>query len=109
MEELLIGMVGGIVCGALSGFLLSLFMWWGQDLRDARLRAAGMPLPSDRVFPAYHWPFAGLGVLHMIFLAYLLDIPPLWAALSIFVIPALFLPVLVFLALLTWIRLNSSH
>jgi hypothetical protein len=63
-----------------------------------------MPLPSDRVFPAYHWPLAGLGAVQGLFLSQLLDIPPLWAALSIFVFPVLFFPVLALSALFTWIR-----
>jgi hypothetical protein len=84
-----------VVGGALAGFLLSVLDGWGKDLRDAGLRARRLPLPSDRVPAAYHWPLAVLGGLHGALLTGL-GVPPLWAALSVFVIPALYF---VFLAL----------
>jgi hypothetical protein len=107
MERALIGLAGGAVSGVLAGLLLSLFEGWGKDLRDTRLRAAGMPLPSDRVFKRYHGPFAVLGALQGTGLALALDVSPVWAAVSVFAVPALCLPFLVLSALVTWLGLFS--
>jgi hypothetical protein len=103
MERALIGLAGGAASGVLAGLLLSLFDWWGKDLRDARLRAAGLRLPSDRVFGRYHWPLAALGALQGTVLALALDVAPAWAAVSILAVPALLLPLLVLSALGTWL------
>jgi hypothetical protein len=97
MEPVLLGLAGGAVGGALAGFLLSLFVSLGKDLRDARLGARGVRPPSDRVPVAYHWPFAAIGAVQAGLLA-AGGVPPLWAALSILVIPALFLVFLVLTA-----------
>jgi hypothetical protein len=91
----------------LAGFLLSLFDWWGKDLRDTRLRVAGMPLPSDRVFGRYHWPLAVLGALQGFGLVLALDVSPVWAALSVFAVPALCLLFLVLSALVNGLGLFS--
>ncbi len=101
MERALVGLAGGAVSGALAGLLLSLLDWWGKDLRDARLRAAAIPLPSDRVFARYHWPCAVLGAVQGAGLPLALDVSPVWAALSVFAFPALCLPFLVLSALVT--------
>lgn len=103
MERALIGFACGAVGGALSGFLLSLFVSWGKDLRDERLRAARVPLPSDRVFVPYHWPFAGLGAFQGAFLVLALDISPVSGALPVLAVPALYLPFLGLSALFTWL------
>jgi hypothetical protein len=102
LEKVLIGFAGGVVSGALAGYLLALFVWWGQDLRDARLRAARIPLPSDRVFRHYHWPLAALGGINGAALTLALDVSPVLAALSMLVIPASYLPLLALSALFTW-------
>lgn len=104
MERALTGFAAGAVGGVLAGLLLSLLVWWGKDLRDARLKAAGIPLPSDRVFPAYHWPIAALGALQGTIIAVASDVSPIWAALSIFAIPALFLPSLALSGLFALLR-----
>lgn len=105
MEGALIGVGGGLVCGAVAGTLLSYLSWWRKDLRDVRLRAAGIPLPSDRVFPAYRWPMAAVGALLGGALATFLDVAPGWAALSVLVVPLLYLPGLL---MARWVPLPTS-
>jgi hypothetical protein len=97
MEPVVIALAGGAVSGAVAGLFLSVLDSWGKNLRDAGLRARRLPLPSDRVPAAYHWPLAVLGALHGALLAGL-GVPPLWAALSVFVIPALYAVFLVLAA-----------
>lgn len=46
----------GAVCGAVVGLLLGMLSFWAKDRRDARLRAAGAPLPADRVWRRLHPP-----------------------------------------------------
>jgi hypothetical protein len=103
LERVLTGFAGGAVSGVLAGLLLSRFVSWGKDFRDARLRAARIPLPSDRVFPRFHWPFAAVGACLGAILALVLDISPVWGALAVFAVPALYLPFLVLSALFTWL------
>ena len=55
-------LVGAIV-GLLVGLLLNTLEIWRKDRRDARLRKNGLPLPSDRIDPKYHWFFLVQGVL----------------------------------------------
>jgi hypothetical protein len=95
MEKHLIGFMFGAAFEAVTGLILSLFDWWLKDFRDVHLKSAGMPLPSDRVFKRYHWPFAILGVINAVVLSIALKVPPMWAALSVFGMPLLFLPIFI--------------
>jgi hypothetical protein len=105
MQNALIGLAGGAVSGALAGFLVSLLRWWEKDLRDARSRAAGLPLPSDRVFVHYHWPFAALGASLATILVMAKGSSPLPAALTILAFPAACLVLLALSALFTLLPL----
>ena len=108
MDRALIGLAGGTLSGALAGFILAVLEYWGKDLRDTRLRAAGMPLPSDRVSGRYYGPLAVLGGLNATVLVLGLDVPPIWAALSIFAVPGLFLLFLLMSVLVTWLGSSST-
>lgn len=96
LQALLIGIAAGGTVGACSGLLLALMQSWSKDLRDARLRRRGHPLPSDRVF-ARHYILAvalvGAGVAG--WFVGVAGLPLLPAALGTLVLPALRLILLI--------------
>lgn len=104
MQTIAIGLVAGVLCGAVAGLLIGLMQVWSRGLRDSRLSARGHPLPRDRVFTSFHTPGAILGGLHGAAVSWF--VPLGWVLASIFLLPATALVVLLIdgiftLALLT--------
>lgn len=100
LMEIGIGAGGGAFGGWVAGFILNYLTWWGKDLRDNRLRARGLPLPKDRVFPHYQWIFAVFGAITGALLS-LAGVKLLWVVLANITIPIFFLPFLLISTIMT--------